>query len=443
MPAKTPFPYQLEGAEFLAGRERALLADEMGIGKTGQAIVAVGLHGFDRVLVICPASLVRNWRREFEAFLDRLPTTLEIISYDKARTDKEFKRLCSQNRDCVILDEAHYCKTHDSQRTIAALTLGQQARHFWALTGTPMPNNPAELYPIIRELDPGAILNPKTGRPMSRSDFTDRYCRVKWERIRRRDKHGNLVVKDVEKIKGGKNLDDLARKMSRFMLRRTKEQVLDLPPLFVNNLMIDAAIPRDLKELEAELGPAVVKALRRYEAGDDTALSAIQTHVARLRRLIGSIKAPEVARVISDRLEGNEGQPVICFAWHSEVVESIRDRLRASGYRVATIVGADSQPARQRAVDDFQAGKLDCIIGNIRAAGVGITLTASRYEIFAESSWVPADNAQAMMRAHRIGQKHAVNVDFATLARSIDETIEAANMRKARDFSRIFKEKEA
>jgi SWI/SNF-related matrix-associated actin-dependent regulator 1 of chromatin subfamily A len=227
------------------------------------------------------------------------------------------------------------------------------------------------------------------------------------------------------------------------MLRRTKEQVLDLPPLFVNNLMIDAAIPRDLKELEAELGPAVVKALRRYEAGDDTALSAIQTHVARLRRLIGSIKAPEVARVLSDRLEGNEGQPVICFAWHSEVVESIRDRLRASGYRVATIVGADSQPARQRAVDDFQAGKLDCIIGNIQAAGVGITLTASRYEIFAESSWVPADNAQAMMRAHRIGQKHAVNVDFATLARSIDETIEAANMRKARDFSRIFKEKEA
>ena len=66
MPAKTPFPYQLEGAEFLAGRERALLADEMGIGKTGQAIVAVGLHGFDRVLVICPASLARNWRRKAE-----------------------------------------------------------------------------------------------------------------------------------------------------------------------------------------------------------------------------------------------------------------------------------------------------------------------------------------------------------------------------------------
>lgn len=430
MPEKIPFPYQLEGADFLAGRERALLADEMGIGKTGQAILAVGLHGFDRVLVICPASLVRNWRREFEAFLDVLPNTLEIISYDKARTDKEFERLHVQSWDCVIIDEAHYCKTHDSKRTVAALTLGQKARHLWLLTGTPMPNNPSELYPIIRALDPDAILNPKTNRPLARWDFTYRYCHVVENGFGR-------------EIKGGKNLDELARKMARFMLRRTKEQVLDLPPLFVNNLMIDAAIPRDLKKLEAELGPAVVKALRRYEAGDDTALSAIQTHVARLRRLIGSIKAPEVARVISDCLEGNEGQPVICFAWHSEVVESIRDRLRASGYRVATIVGADSQPARQRAVDDFQAGKLDCIIGNIQAAGVGITLTASRYEIFAESSWVPADNAQAMMRAHRIGQKHAVNVDFATLARSIDETIEAANMRKARDFSRIFKEKEA
>lgn len=430
MPAKQPFPYQIEGAEFLAGRERALLADEMGIGKTGQAIVAVGMHGFDRVLVICPASLVKNWRREFEAFLDRLPRCLEIVSYDKARTDKEFERLSAQGWDCVIIDEAHYCKTHDSKRTIAALTLGQKARHLWLMTGTPMPNNPSELYPIIRALDPDAIINPKTNKPMGRWDFTYRYCHV-------------VENGFGKEIKGGKNLDDLARKMRRFMLRRTKDEVLDLPSLFVNNLMIDAVLPRDLKALEEELGPAVVKALELYEAGDDKALDAIKTHVARLRRLIGSIKAPEVARVISDRLEGNEGQPVICFAWHTEVVETIRDSLRKRGWRVATIVGADSQPARQRAVDDFQAGYLDCVIGNIQAAGVGITLTASRYEIFAESSWVPADNAQAMMRAHRIGQKHAVNVDFATLANSIDESIEAANARKARDFSRIFNKEQA
>lgn len=429
MPAKTPFPFQIDGARFLASRERALLADEMGVGKTCQAIVACGIHQFDRVLVVCPASLVNNWRREFRDFLDVLPRQLEIVSYDRARTDKTFDQLMSQSWDLLIVDEAHYCKTWDSKRTVAVLSLAHKAANVWFLTGTPMPNNPSELYPIIRSLSPQSIRNPKTQKPMGRWDFIYRYCHV-------------VDNGFGQQIKGGKNLDELARVMQQFMLRRTKEEVLDLPPLFVNNLYIDAKIPRELLEAEEEFSPAVLAALERYMAGDDAALSRIKEHVARLRRIIGTVKAPAVAKVIADRLEGNEGQPVICFAWHTDVVDLIRDGLTKAGAKVATIVGGNSQTSRQAAVDNFQAGKLDCVIGNIQAAGVGLTLTASRYEIFAESSWVPADNAQAMMRAHRIGQKHAVNVDFATLAGSIDEQIEAANARKARDFKHVFNQEE-
>ena len=142
MPAKTLFPYQQTGAQYLAANVRAILGDEMGIGKTGQAAVAAEMVGAQRVLVICPASLRVNWAREFKDFCDTQPAQLEIVSYNKAVDRAE--ELSSQVWDLVICDEAHYCKNKDSKRTIAALGLiGSKALRLWLLTGTPMPNNPS------------------------------------------------------------------------------------------------------------------------------------------------------------------------------------------------------------------------------------------------------------------------------------------------------------
>lgn len=422
---KTPYPYQSVGAEWLADRHRALLADEMGLGKTPQAALAAEAVGAQRVLVICPASLLVNWRREFEAFVAQMPAQLEIVSYDKARDEAVFNRLYSQCWDVLIVDEAHYCKTRDSLRTIAVMNLVSRAHRVWFLTGTPMPNNPSELYPLIRAIDPGLIPHPKSGKPLGYWDFAKKYCHIVdngWG----------------QQIRGGRNLDELSRLLDRVMLRRRANEVLDLPPFMVGDVFVEAKLTRELRDLEDELGPAVTAALERYEAGDDKALAGISTHVAKLRRLIGTVKAPAVAKLAADRLEGNEGQPLIIFAWHTDVVDIIKETLTKGGFKVATIVGSDSQGARQRAVDDFQAGKLDVVIGNIQAAGVGITLTRSNFELFAESSWVPADNWQAMKRAHRIGQTRPVTAQFAILAGSIDEAIQGANARKARDFGALF-----
>lgn len=433
------FPYQVEGAKFLAARGRALLADEMGLGKSAQAIAAAvkvceGKKPAGVVHVVCPASVVENWKREIKRFANSAqPMLWGVVSYNNASKEDAFD---FDECDVLILDEAHYLKNHKAKRTKAifgdrcdgAGGLVSRAKHVFLLTGTPTPNHPAELWPMLRAVMPTAISpryyqgegRPLGGRmkPLTYWQFVQKYCRT------RDNGFGIQIV-------GGKNIPHLKEAIAPWVLRRKKEQVLaDLPPIRFDELSLSAELKlhtlqevRQLEEIEKALAEKGVDGLRE-----------IAPHVAQLRRVTGTAKVPAAIEWIKEQFEGGLKKLVV-FAQHRDVIEALQS---AFSFHVS-ITGETPASSRGHIVDTFQrsdAAKL--FIGQIQAAGTGITLTAASDMLFLESSWVPAENEQAAMRIHRIGQRNACLVRFATLAGSIDEQIQRAVMRKTADIAKLF-----
>jgi SWI/SNF-related matrix-associated actin-dependent regulator 1 of chromatin subfamily A len=415
------YPYQQTGAAFLAGRQRGLLADDMGLGKTIQAIAACDEVLAVSVMVVCPASVRENWKREFEKFSW---TGIEpyVVSYNSLYQGE------GGDCDVLILDEAHYLKSKDSKRTKLAFGekcdgvggLIERAKRVILLTGTPMPNHPAELWPMLRACAPETILG-KTGKPDSYWQFVSRYCKT-------RDNGFGL------QIVGGKNLDKLKAKLEPFMLRRLKEEVMpDLPPITFSELFVEGKIDANLSQVNGHI--EMIRHVLEEEGVE--ALARIAPHVATLRRLTGLAKLAPVVEWVKDWLDSGGGKIVI-FAHHRDVIFGLFNAFNRS-HEFAYLTGDVAAHKRQEAVDRFQNDpKCRIFLGQIQAAGTGITLTAASDVLFVESSWVPAENSQAAMRIHRIGQKNACLIRFATLAGSIDEQIQKAVARKTADITALF-----
>jgi SWI/SNF-related matrix-associated actin-dependent regulator 1 of chromatin subfamily A len=331
----------------------------------------------------------------------------------------------------LILDEAHYLKTKDSKRTKAifgekcngAEGLVADSKHVFLLTGTPIPNNPSELWPMLRAVMPDAIERPTkkgTIKPMAYWTFVERFC------VTQDTGFGIKIVK-------GRNLAELKERIRPFVLRRKKDEVLkDLPPIRFDTLALESKAP-----LRDHVIEPTVQLVQEVLARDGVAgLKAIAPHVAQLRRVTGMAKVPAAIEWIKEHFEGGGGKLVV-FAHHKDVIEQIACHTDYASYNPVHITGATTD--RQAAVDRFQNDP-ECrlFIGQIQAAGTGITLTAASDVLFVESSWVPAENEQAAMRVHRIGQKNACLIRFAMLAGSIDEQIQKAVMRKTQDIARLF-----
>lgn len=404
------YPYQEIGARWLADHPRGLLADEMGLGKSAQAIRAADLVGARRVLVICPAAARTNWHREFDRFSLTRPH-VDVISYERAAKgwDDPF--------DTLICDEAHYIKNPRSKRTKAVYAkrggLMHRAERVWLLTGTPMPNDPREVWPMLHYM---------FGCEMNEWRFTRRFCSG-YENA-----FGGFVVT------GGKNMSALKKMIDPHMLRRKAEDELDLPPLRFCSSALDAKTTGDLKALEDEIGPDILAML---ESGDDGALARLKAkapHVAQLRRLTGLVKAPAIADRVASALS-EELKAVGIFCLHTDVISYMKERLKSFG--VVTVDGSNSSRA-QAAVDAFQSGAARVFIGQIKSAGTALTLTAGRHVVFAETAWTPADNLQAAKRFHRIGQKGSVMVDMPYLPGSIDERVTEVCRRKTATAAGVF-----
>lgn len=421
------FPYQVEGAQFLARVKRGLLADDMGLGKSAQAIAACEAAGARNrcVLVVCPASLVENWRREFKKFSIIEPI---VTSYNKANSLLT-EPPAGDQWDVLILDEAHYLKSSKAKRTKAIFGekcdgvdgLVSRAKHVFCLTGTPTPNNPSELWPMLRAVMPASIERPmKNGslKPMPYWPFVERFC----------------VTQDTGfgiKIVRGKNLSELKARIAPHVLRRKKDEVLkDLPPIRFDTLALEGrlTVPEDCVAEMRQVQEAI-------QQDGIAGLKALAPHVAQLRRLTGLAKVPAAIDWIAEYLEAG-GEKLVVFAHHRDVIGAIWTTFQGE----SVVVSGDlSSAERQAQVDAFQSNpKFRLFIGQIQAAGTGLTLTAASDVLFVESSWVPAENEQAAMRVHRIGQRNACVVRFAMLAGSIDEDIQRAVMRKTADIAKLF-----
>ncbi len=447
-------PYQIAGIDWLASKRHALLADDMGLGKTLQSIKAADAVNAKRVLIICPAIARINWLREFEMYstLKRdfqviskreapCPTRSIICSYDLAAY---YGPLFEGPFDVTILDEAHFIKSHDAGRTKAILGkrgVHLESKRIWALTGTPSPNGYAsELWPLLFTFGATTLHYQK---------FVETFCNY-------------YLYKNENCITGTKKhkIAELSAMLAKVMLRRKKEDVLkELPPITFDKLVIEPGsfdieldcetsllkyvLPQDrLQELKDRLqGETRIleDGLSRIDSGRDRLrfVEAMAKSVSTLRMFNGLQKLNPVSELVKAELEAGAYDKIVIFAIHRDVIHGLRKRL--SKFHPVTLYGGTPPETRQKNIDKFQSDpKCKIFIGNVNACGTAITLTASCNVLFVEQSWTPADNAQAAMRCHRIGQKQAVFVRTVGIANTIDEKIAAALCRKSRDISAIF-----
>lgn len=385
------FAHQRSGVAFLLSRRRAILADDMGLGKTRTAIVAAReQHPDGPYLVICPASLKLNWQREIHmvepgAHVQVLATEpldptarWTVVNYD--RLNRYQSDLLAAGFRTVIVDEAHAIK-NDSARSKRTLALTEAADHAYLLTGTPMTNRPRDLFNLLK-----AVRHPLANSFWS---YAKRYCAAV----------DNGYGLDTN---GASNLDELSKVMAGVMLRRAKSEVLDLPE------KVRTWLPADVPT--ARVGSHEQRALdylRDNPARSGPTWITFLGLLNKARHELALSKARFTADFVGDLVEN--GQKVVVFTGYKGVVQTLQERFGASA---VALTGETPADARQVAVDRFQADPaVRVFIGNLQAAGVGITLTKGDHVVFNDLDWVPANHWQAEDRIHRIGR---VGTAFAT-----------------------------
>lgn len=432
-------PYQRAGIAYAMSRPATLIADEMGLGKTIQALGVINADPtIHRVLVICPASLRLNWAREAHKWLVRpltigfagtaIPDTdIVVINYDILAKHSLALRACEW--DLLIADEAHYLKNPKAIRTQSVLgsrdTKPIPARRRVYLTGTPILNRPIELWPLLHSMDPAAWKSWKY--------YVMHYC------AGRHNGYG-------WDVSGASNLEELQDRLrATVMIRRLKKDVLtELPPKRRQIVEIAANGAADLVAAERSAWAACEERLEKLRAAAELAKTGTEDEYkaaverltegaraafeegSKIRHEVALAKVPYVFEFVADAIEASG--KVILFAHHLDVVAAIAARFADA---CVTLTGDTKLEDRQAAVDRFQTDPACTLfIGTIKAAGVGLTLTAASHVVFAELDWVPGNVTQAEDRAHRIGQTNSVLIQHLVLEDSIDARIARTLVRK-------------
>lgn len=448
--ALTPLPTQLSGAEFLANRKcawfhsdasHALLADEPRVGKTGSAILAADYNLDNTILVVTTASGRPVWRRAFDLWspFERgvqvitraapLQQPVVIVGWPSIANPHLRNELLKRRWDRIILDEAHAAKNFASKRTQAAFgtlvddgavlvsktAIVSAGKGVWCLTGTPLPHDPSDIYPMMRALCPERLKADRArGWPdvTKYEEFRDRYC--KW-RPKKLSNWRTIIV-----IMGGKNEAELRARLGDFMLLRTQEDVGIRPPVYETLPL--AVSDKMLREVEGDVDRTAV-----LEAARNGATRDLDTHLGPLRRLTGEIKARAVVEAVKDEFNGGLDKIVLAY-WHKDVGQILKDGL--STYGVVGIDGASSADMREQAEQRFMHDpKIRVFLAQIEAAGEAIDLSAAAVLWFVESTFSPKAMKQMSLRITNHTQKRQAFVRVCVLEGSIDEAVNESLMR--------------
>lgn len=441
------FPFQREGARWLASQGHAILADEMGVGKTAQAIAACDLIGAKNILVLCPGIARENWEREFQQWQlrlrticlirsskDRADANVVISSYAGIQSRPILLQLVNRRWEVVICDEGHALKNKDALTTkivyghdcTASKGLAALADRVWLLSGTIICNGPHELWTHCRALFPHAA------RGLERYNaWFDRFCY--WQP----SEDGRRMVL------AARNVDEFVERVRLHIKRRQQKDVLpDLPALRFASFTVEPTKlpPRSEPVIEAEQIVNAALARCKDNPGQDemqALLSINMMHVATLLKWTGIAKAPAVAELINYEL-ANGLEKVVVFARHTEVFSILEKAIPGS----VSITGKlTSDKKRQEIIDAFQ-GRVPnknprVLLVHLDIASTALTLTAANNVVFAETGWVPKDVLQAAKRCHRIGQHRPVLARIMSLRGSADEIVSNAIARKHRIVSQI------
>jgi len=445
-------PYQRAGVSYASHTRRSFIADEMGLGKTIQAMATLeyihSQYGDDETspvypaVVVCPPSLVLNWKKEYNKFLPDLIVetitnrkeipmfgTYDVLVVGYSNITAWEKQLCNHN--AYVFDESHYCKSRDAQRTKSAkkMTKSNKDAVVLCLTGTPVTNRPAEYAPqldIMGQLEKFGDIMGQLEKFGGLWGFYRRYCNAF------QDKWGQWH------LEGNSNLEELNDKLrATCYIRRTKDQVMtELPPVMHDAVIVDGApaVMKEYKKAESDIVAYLVERAKQIAeelglpVGAATVMARLKAeaneHLVRmsvLRKIAARAKMPVVEEWVDAHIA--DGKKVVIAAHHRDIVDML-----ANKYGGLKIQGGMDVEAVEDAKHKFQTlpvEKAPVIVLSIQAAKTGHTLTAAQNVLFVELPWTPADVDQTYSRCHRIGQKGSVTSTYMLASGTIDEEIYA------------------
>lgn len=443
-----PYPFQIAGVQRIMLRKRVMIADQMGLGKSLQALAAINLLRPKRIIIGCPAAAEEHWASQCEQWLVD-PRSITILGRGKKGSPDVGVSILPYSRghryleqilrgapiDYLIMDEVHHLKSEGARRTgiwFGKEALAQAAERVVAITGTPIPNHAGEVYGVL------AALAPDTAGAMGREAFKDSYCSTFRGTAKVARKSGGESTVQFEKNETRHEAAlNAEMRASGVMVRRLKDDVLpQLPPChsFLVHLTPTQEID-DLVREEASLFDMLqTKLLTSQE------LISLQGHIANVRARLGVLKAPKISDFIKSLYEGGETH-VVVFMLHTAAIEVIRAAFDDTRVTVRVLSGAMTPTERQAQALLFQRRVgLELVIGQVVAAGEIITLTAARYVVSGELDWTPSRNAQATDRVHRISQTRQVENPIVTFPHAVEERVIRANAAKEISANRVLNE---
>lgn len=462
-------PFQKTCVRFTVSKRRAYIADEMGSGKTLEALASCAYYSdLWPVLVICPSSLRYTWKSEIEKWLnidnvyvvDDTKTFLEhfnqkeedddettekkqkrkkrkisdkkqmklknalnhkfcIVSYDLARNENVENILLSKYK-VLVIDECHYIKCYKSQRSKSVLKYSREADIVFMLSGTPF-SYPHEIFTQLKAIQPHMFLKffeyPKASTDVVEEEkkkkaftFADRYCKPLRQYVGNREEWI---------FRGYDRPAELYAVLSTVMVRRRKHEILSQLPE-KNRICITLSPLSDRQLLE-------IKELLDQRNEEELSINDKNSSYMQSFRLTCGYKIPKVIeflkkQIIEDYLVEKPDDKILIFMHHKVMGEAIEELLKEKELNYFVINGNTSSEKRQEYANDFQTtDKYQIALLSITAAGTGLTLTAASCEIFTEILFGPDQHAQAEDRAHRIGQKNNVNIFYLIQPDSTDE----------------------
>jgi SWI/SNF-related matrix-associated actin-dependent regulator 1 of chromatin subfamily A len=407
---RPPLNHQKESIEKLVGNDKFILADDMGLGKTTSAVIAALEANLKKVLIVCPASLKINWKREIANYTDKSVSIVEgkiwesadfvIINYDILKNfhdpqDRKNSVILNEGFDLIVVDEAHYIQNTQAARTKIANDIINKVGKVWLLTGTPMTSRPMNYYNLLNLVDSPVSFN--------WMGYVRRYCNGYQFTVGR---------KKIWNVQGASNLEELRDRTKPQVLRRLKEEILDLPDKIVTPIYLKLK-SRDYEELMGEY-------YRWFDQGQESGSLTVQfSKLMKVRQVIAEEKIKNTCEIAENIIE--QGKKVIIF---TNFTDSLNQIVEHFGKTAVKLDGSMSKDERQKSVDRFQTDeKIQVFAGNIKAAGVGITLTSAEAVIMNDLSFVPSDHSQAEDRAYRYGQKNNVLVYYPIFENTIESII--------------------
>jgi SWI/SNF-related matrix-associated actin-dependent regulator 1 of chromatin subfamily A len=436
------FPHQENAVKFLLKKDKSILSDDMGLGKTKSAIAAALLSGAEKILVICPANAKINWFREITEYIDEeyvtivksgfwQPKFFTIINYDilnrfheieDKRKKTEPKSYINEEKfDLLIVDEAHMIKNKGSIRGKVVAQISENIEKIWLLTCTPIANRPMDYYNLLKVCNIPVADNFQ--------HFAYRYCAAKSFN----KKLASGKIKRIWLTDGASNLEELHQKTKNYILRRKKEDHLDLPPKIISPFYLDLENRKGYKEAFDDYLFWLEVEGKKLGAGRQMVEMGV------LRKFISKEKVPMTVDMVHNFLDQSDDKKIIVF---TVFTDSLKELKKEFGDLAVCHNGEMSDKEKQKSIDEFQNNpKIRVFIGNIISAGSAITLTASDTTIFHDLDFVPANHQQSEDRNYRIGQDKTVNIYYPIFNDTIEERIYETLQKKKEIISTVMGEK--